>query len=91
MRSVSNSALKKPAAWTRRQGDYAIVGLAGASRGAEKRIALFGLAATPVLLKPKSLEEARKALPTPNGDLYNSPATKRHLAGVLLERAWTRL
>ena len=75
----------------RRQGDYAIVGLAGASRGAEKRIALFGLAATPVLLKPKSLEEAKKALPTPNGDLYNSPATKRHLAGVLLERAWTTL
>jgi aerobic carbon-monoxide dehydrogenase medium subunit len=75
----------------RRQGDYAIVGLAGASRGAEKRIALFGLAATPVLLKPTSLDEAKKALPTPNGDLYNSPATKRHLAGVLLERAWTRL
>jgi aerobic carbon-monoxide dehydrogenase medium subunit len=75
----------------RRQGDYAIVGLAGVSRGAEKRIAFFGVAATPVLLKPSSLEEAKKALPTPNGDLYNSPATKRHLAGVLLERAWPNL
>ena len=75
----------------RRQGDYAIVGLAGASRGAEKRIAFFGVAATPILLKPKSLEEAKKCIPTPNGDLYNSPATKLHLATVLLERAWTRL
>jgi len=75
----------------RRQGDYAIVGLAGAAKGAEKRIAFFGVAATPILLKPNSLEEAKKSIPTPNGDLYNSPATKRHLAGVLLERAWTTL
>ena len=75
----------------RRQGDYAIVGLAGTSRGAEKRIAFFGVAATPILIKPKSLEEARKALPTPNADLYNSSDTKLHLAGVLLERAWTSL
>ena len=75
----------------RRQGDYAIVGLAGAAKGAEKRIAFFGVAATPILLKPTSLEQAKKSIPTPNGDLYNSPATKRHLAGVLLERAWTTL
>jgi CO/xanthine dehydrogenase FAD-binding subunit len=27
----------------------------------------------------------------PNADLYNSAATKLHLAGVLLERAWTTL
>ena len=75
----------------RRQGDYAIVGLAGAATGAEKRIAFFGVAATPILLKPRSLEEAKKSIPTPNGDLYNSPATKLHLAGLLLERAWTTL
>ena len=75
----------------RRQGDYAIVGLAGTSRGAEKRIAFFGVAATPILIKPKSLAEAIKALPTPNADLYNTSATKRHLAGVLLERAWNKL
>jgi carbon-monoxide dehydrogenase medium subunit len=75
----------------RRQGDYAIVGLAGTSRGAEKRIAFFGVAATPILMKPKSLEQAMKALPTPNADLYNTSATKRHLAGVLLERAWNKL
>jgi len=75
----------------RRQGDYAIVGLAVATKGAEKRIALFGVAATPILLKPASLEQAKKSIPTPNGDLYNSPATKLHLATVLLERAWTTL
>ena len=75
----------------RRQGDYAIVGLAATSRGAEKRIAFFGVAATPILLKAKSLEEAMKALPAPNADLYNTSATKRHLAGVLLERAWNKL
>jgi len=75
----------------RRQGDYAIVGLAGVARGGAKRIAFFGVAATPILLKPTSLEQARKSIPTPNGDLYNSPATKLHLATVLLERAWTRL
>jgi carbon-monoxide dehydrogenase medium subunit len=75
----------------RRQGDYAIVGLAGTSRGAEKRIAFFGVAATPILIKPKSLEQAMKALPAPNADLYNTSATKRHLAGVLLERAWNKL
>ena len=75
----------------RRQGDYAIVGLAGTSRGDEKRIAFFGVAATPILIKPRSLEAAVKALPTPIADLYNTSATKRHLAGVLLERAWNKL
>jgi aerobic carbon-monoxide dehydrogenase medium subunit len=75
----------------RRQGDYAIVGLAGTSRGGEKRIAFFGVAATPILIKARSLDEAVKALPTPIADLYNTSATKRHLAGVLLERAWNKL
>ena len=32
---------------------------------------------------------ARTLKPSP--DLYNSSATKLHLAGVLLERAWTTL
>jgi carbon-monoxide dehydrogenase medium subunit len=76
---------------TRRHGDYAIVGLAGATRSNERRIAFFGFAGKPVLLKPKSLEEAKAALPTPAADLYHSPSTKLHLAKVLLERAWNRL
>jgi aerobic carbon-monoxide dehydrogenase medium subunit len=81
----------------RRRGDYAIVGLA-AYKGAEKRFAFLNVGPTPVLAKhassKASLEEAKKALHEdldPPADLYNSPATKLHLAGVLLERAWTRL
>jgi aerobic carbon-monoxide dehydrogenase medium subunit len=77
----------------RRHGDYAIVGLAAAVRGAEKRLAFFGMAATPLLLQSNSLDEAKAALRgvKPNADIYNSPATKLHLAGVLLERAWPSL
>src|SRR6185436_14961216 len=78
----------------RRQGDYAIVGLA-AFRGAETRLAFFNVGPKPVLavntaLK-KTLAEAKEALKAdllPPADLYNSPETKQHLAGVLLERAW---
>jgi aerobic carbon-monoxide dehydrogenase medium subunit len=76
---------------TRRHGDYAIVGLAGATKSAEKRLCFFGLAAKPVLLKPRSLEEAKQSIPAPAADLHNSPSTKLHLAKVLLDRAWNRL
>jgi CO/xanthine dehydrogenase FAD-binding subunit len=41
-----------------------------------------------------TLDEARRALEqelAPPADLYNTPATKLHLAKVLLERAWNRL
>jgi len=76
---------------TRRHGDYAIVGLAGATRASQRRISFFGIAGKPILLKPKSLEEAKASLPTPDADLYHSPSTKLHLAKVLLERAWNRL
>ena len=76
---------------TRRQGDYAIVGLAAVTKSAGRRLAFFGLSSKPVLLKPKSLDEAKASLPAPSADLYHSPATKLHLAKVLLERAWNRL
>jgi carbon-monoxide dehydrogenase medium subunit len=76
---------------TRRHGDYAIVGLAGVVKSSERRLAFFGLSSKPVLLRPRSLDEAKASLPTPAGDLYHSPATKLHLAKVLLERAWNRL
>jgi CO/xanthine dehydrogenase FAD-binding subunit len=42
----------------------------------------------------KNLEEAKRALKTglrPPSDLYNNSATKLHLAGVLLERAWNTI
>ena len=76
---------------TRRQGDYAIVGLAGVTKSFGRRLAFFGLSSKPILLKPKSLDEAKASLPAPSADLYHSPATKLHLAKVLLERAWNRL
>jgi carbon-monoxide dehydrogenase medium subunit len=76
---------------TRRHGDYAIVGLAGVTRSAQKRIALFGIGGKPVLLRPKSLEDAKRSLPEPAADLYHTSSTKAHLARVLLERAWNRL
>jgi carbon-monoxide dehydrogenase medium subunit len=75
----------------RRLGDYAIVGLAAVSRAGEKRIAFFALGAKPVLIKASSLEEAKSAIPAPAADLYHTAATKRHLAKVLLERAWNKL
>jgi carbon-monoxide dehydrogenase medium subunit len=75
---------------TRRQGDYAIVGLAGVKNG-ECQFAFFGIGTKPVLIKAKSLDQAKSSLPTPLADLYHTPATKLHLARVLLERAWTRL
>lgn len=71
----------------RRHGDYAIVGLAawrGEMRGAETRFAFMNVGPTPVLVK--DVDEL-----TPMADLYNSAATKKHLARVLMERAWKSL
>ena len=76
---------------TRRHGDYAIVGVAGVKKGAERRFAFFGIGGKPMLLKPKSLDEGKASLPMPAADLYHTAATKLHLARVLLERAWNSL
>jgi len=83
---------------TRRQGDYAIVGLAGISKSSQKNLSFFGVGATAVLAreaaKAKTLEAAKTALATdlaPPADLYHSSSTKMHLAKVLLARAWNRL
>jgi aerobic carbon-monoxide dehydrogenase medium subunit len=64
----------------RRHGDYAIVGLA-AHNG---RHVFFGVGAKPCVVKAK---EDLSTLEM-SSDLYNSAATKRHLAGVLMDRAW---
>jgi carbon-monoxide dehydrogenase medium subunit len=76
---------------TRRHGDYAIIGLAAHN----ERFAFLGAGDRPVLFSfGKNLENAKEELKTglnPPSDLYNSSATKLHLAGVLLERAWTTL
>ena len=73
---------------TRRHGDYTIIGLA-AHNG---RFAFLGAGDRPVLFSfQKDLREAKETLKkglNPIADLYNSSATKLHLASVLLERAW---
>jgi len=81
----------------RRHGDYAIIGLA-AYRGKSTRLVFCGAGPTPVLARRASqstdLEEAKRLLEQdldPPADLYNTSATKLHLAKVLLERAWNRL
>jgi carbon-monoxide dehydrogenase medium subunit len=82
----------------RRQGDYAIVGLAGVADASGRRFAFCGVGATPVLAmhasRETSLDRAQAALANdlnPPADLYHSSATKLHLAGVLLSRAWNTL
>jgi len=82
----------------RRHGDYAIVGIAAVADRASRRFAFCGVGATPVLAegasRASSLEAALQALRqdlNPPADLYHSGATKLHLAGVLLSRAWTTL
>jgi carbon-monoxide dehydrogenase medium subunit len=79
---------------TRRHGDYAIIGLAAH----ESRFVFFNAGPIPVLAtnasKEKTIERAKEALKkdlNPPADLYNTSATKLHLAGVLLERAWNTL
>jgi aerobic carbon-monoxide dehydrogenase medium subunit len=81
----------------RRHGDYAIIGLA-AYKGKSTRFVFCGAGPTPMLARRASqsadLEEAQKLLEQdldPPADLYNSSATKLHLAKVLLKRAWNTL
>jgi carbon-monoxide dehydrogenase medium subunit len=81
----------------RRHGDYAIIGLA-AHKSTATRFVFLGAGATPVFAKGASqastLENATVLLEkdlSPPADLYNSSATKLHLAKVLLARAWNTL
>jgi carbon-monoxide dehydrogenase medium subunit len=67
----------------RRHGDYAIVGLA-AFKGKETRFAFLNVGPTPVMVT--KVDELN-----PTADLHNSAATKKHLARVLMERAWNSL
>jgi len=73
---------------TRRHGDYAIIGLARHN----DRFVYLGAGSTPILVKGNaSLQHTKDILKKelkPTADLYHSSATKLHLAGVLLERAW---
>ncbi len=80
----------------RRQGDYAIVGIALRKTKSDLKIAFLNAGATPVLAKhaaaaaKTSVAAAKEALAKdldPPADLYHSPAAKLHLARVLLGRA----
>jgi carbon-monoxide dehydrogenase medium subunit len=81
----------------RRQGDYAIVGLAAQRAGAALRLAWFGVGATPLrtpraeaALAAGDLRAAQDAVAQeidPPQDLHGPPALRRHLARVLLGRA----
>jgi CO/xanthine dehydrogenase FAD-binding subunit len=65
---------------SRRHGDFAI---AGAVRAAD-RLALFGVAATPVLADPADPTRGLR----PSGDLEATPAFRLHLVKVLTERVF---
>ena len=65
---------------TRRHGDFA---LAGAVR-AEDRLALFGVAPTPVMADPADPTRGLR----PSGDLEASPEFRLHLVRVLARRAF---
>jgi carbon-monoxide dehydrogenase medium subunit len=65
---------------SRRHGDFA---LAGAVRAGD-RLALFGVAPTPVLADPNDPTKGLR----PSGDLEASPEFRVHLIKVLTERAF---
>jgi aerobic carbon-monoxide dehydrogenase medium subunit len=80
----------------RRQGDYAIVGLAAHRSNSSIRLAFFGVGAKAILAThaaeqaKRSIAAAQEALAKdldPPADLYHCGATKLHLARVLLSRA----
>jgi carbon-monoxide dehydrogenase medium subunit len=94
------------AEFARRQGDYAMVGLAACAQADGKRLkdvrlAYFGLGATPVrarkaetALADGDVEGAASALADdlePSNDMHASSEVKAHLAGVLLRRVARQL
>lgn len=86
---------------TRRHGDYAMAGCAitASEDLGDLRIALFAVADRPIRLPgaeaalPADLPAALQGLASLafTADLYADEATKRHLAGVALTRAWAEV
>ena len=84
----------------RRHGDYAMAGVAVAAREGVPRVALFAVSGRPVRATaaeailsedPTAIEPATEALDDIefSGDQNGGKAMKRHLARVVLRRAWT--
>lgn len=65
---------------SRRHGDFALVGVVRSGA----RLALFGVAATPVLADPRDPTRGLQ----PSGDLEATPAFRLHLVRVLAQRAF---
>jgi carbon-monoxide dehydrogenase medium subunit len=65
---------------SRRHGDFALAGVVRAG----DRLALFGVASTPVLADPKAPTTGLH----PSGDLEATPEFRLHLINVLTERAF---
>jgi hypothetical protein len=65
---------------SRRHGDFALAGVVRA----EDRLALFGVAGTPVLADPSDPTRGLE----PSGDLEASPDFRLHLVRVLAEKAF---
>jgi CO/xanthine dehydrogenase FAD-binding subunit len=66
----------------RTSADRAIVAAVARNLDGERRLALAGVAATPVVVEPQSIERL-----TPPGDFRGSSAYRLHLAAVLSARA----
>jgi carbon-monoxide dehydrogenase medium subunit len=94
------------AEFSRRHGDYAMVGLAASAKASgaglsDVRLAYFGVGATPVRAKHAEaamaagkVEDAVAALAldlAPSDDVQATGAAKQHLAGVLLRRVAKQL
>jgi carbon-monoxide dehydrogenase medium subunit len=93
--------------FSRRHGDYAMAGLAAWSHPASQRsrLVFLGCGDRPTrAVRAEALLNARNGMPShadlrqaidadlhPEADLQAQPDTKRHLATVLLQRAWPRL
>ena len=93
--------------FSRRHGDYAMAGLAAWSHPASQRsrLVFLGCGDRPTrAVRAEALLNARDGMPSyadlraaidadlhPEADLQAQPDTKRHLATVLLQRAWPRL
>lgn len=84
----------------RRHGDYAMAGVALTRSGTRNRIAFFGVsdkavrasgAEAALAANPDDLDGAVAALSELDvvGDMHVSEAARRHMAGVVLRRAWS--
>jgi aerobic carbon-monoxide dehydrogenase medium subunit len=83
--AAEHSAYEK---FSRRAQDWALVGCAAVVRNGTETVAWTGVSSSPVLAEGDWRAAAERLEPT--GDLSGSPEYKRHLAGVLAERALAR-